>query len=302
VSESILSARACRTPRAAAVPLVFLLALPIFLKLTFPFEAVSRRWRGRRSERSRALHRQPRFERRLRREGARPQGARSQRRGRARPELVLERVAISPDVFGMLAQDRLRLRTSTPTAEAPAATLGFSNDPRRLASRTVLDASELDLKALRCSSSPARRPSQAGLEDEPHLAAGPEEANGTVSLAQERGGAQGHARARPRMNFRCPRCARRRGRSISIEKGLAKIEKLTARNGDIEADLDGTIRLKPLLQVSEANLRVRLKFADKWLEANPLVKAARLPGPKQATGYWITLTGPLTRLVPKPGK
>jgi hypothetical protein len=46
-----------------------------------------------------------------------------------------------------------------------------------------------------------------------------------------------------------------------------------------------------------------LKPKDSWLDANPLVKGSMgFLGPKGTDGYWVTLSGPLSHLNPRPGK
>jgi type II secretion system protein N len=91
--------------------------------------------------------------------------------------------------------------------------------------------------------------------------------------------------------------------SVSIDKGNAKVEKLSVRGGDFDADVDGTIRLKPLLMLSQAELHVRFKPQDKWLEQNPLIKGSLgFLGPKGPDGYSFTLSGTLNRLATKPGR
>ena len=91
--------------------------------------------------------------------------------------------------------------------------------------------------------------------------------------------------------------------SVTIDKGIAKIDKCTVRGGDVEADVDGTIRLTPLLSLSQAELHLRLKPSDKWLDATPLIKSSMgFLGPKGPDGYVFTLSGPLSRLQPRPGR
>ena len=91
--------------------------------------------------------------------------------------------------------------------------------------------------------------------------------------------------------------------TVSIDRGTAKIEKGSLSGGDLEADLDGTIKLKPLLSLSQAEIHVRFKPKDAWLEANALIKGSLgFLGPKGSDGYTFTLTGPLSRLTPRPGR
>lgn len=308
MSESILSAPHISKLARLRVPLVFLLALPLFLKLTFPFEAVSRRLvvEARKNGLELSIGRLDSsglfgvkaLELKVHASsGAQGPG----------PELVLERVAISPDVFSLL------LRRIGFTFEVDAYG-GMAHGHARISknpkapglSGLSLDAIEVDLKSLPLQKLVATDAiGKLGLKTDLSSIEAPEEMNGTVALSLKSAAVlKGTLALGPGMSFPLPKVALGEVEgALSIDKGLAKVEKLTARNGDIEADVDGTIRLKPLLRVSQANLRVRLKFADKWLAANPLVKGSLgFLGPKQADGYWLTLTGPLSRLVPKPGK
>lgn len=308
MGESLLSAPRVSKLARLRVPLVFLLALLFFLKLTFPFETVSRRLEVEARKNGlelsigslgssgllgvKALD--------LKARGANTASG-------AGPEVVLDRVTVSPDLLGLMLRRigfEFEVDAYGGTARGHAR---LSNDAKAPGlSGLVLDASALDLKSL-----PLQQLTQTeaigklGLKTDLTSLQKAEEANGALTLSLKSAAVlKGTLALGPGMSFPLPKVVLGDVEgAVSIEKGLAKIEKLTARNGDIEAELDGTIRLKPLLSVSEANLRVRLKFADKWLDANPLVKGSLgFLGPKQADGYWITLTGPLARLVPKPGK
>jgi len=91
----------------------------------------------------------------------------------------------------------------------------------------------------------------------------------------------------------------------TIEKGLAKIERTTARNGDVEAEVSGTIRMKPLLSLSQADLNVRFKPSDAWLNANPMLRGllSAVGNARQPDGsYLFTLTGPLSNIASRPGR
>ena len=308
MGESLLSAPRVSRLAKLRVPLVFLLALPFFLKLTFPFDAVSRRLEVEARKNGlelsigsldstgvfgvRALD--------LKAHGATASIG-------SGPELVLDRVDVSPDVLGLVLR-KIGFGFDVDAYGGNArGHLRLSRDPKAPGlSGLVLDASELDLKSLPLQQlANAEAIGKLGLKTDLTSLQAPEEANGTVALTLKSAAVlKGTLALGPGMSFPLPKVVLGDvDGSVSIAKGLAKIEKLSARNGDIEADVDGTIRLKPLLQVSEANLRVRLKFTDKWLDANPLVKGSLgFLGPKQPDGYWITLSGPLSRLVPRPGK
>ncbi len=92
--------------------------------------------------------------------------------------------------------------------------------------------------------------------------------------------------------------------SLTVDKGVGKLEKVQLRGGDLDAEVEGTIRMKPLLSLSQADLKVHLKPKESWLEQNPLVKGSMgFLGPKAPDGgYSFTLSGPLSRLTPRPGR
>ena len=91
----------------------------------------------------------------------------------------------------------------------------------------------------------------------------------------------------------------------TVEKGVAKFDKTTTRGGDIDADLDGNVSLRPLFSLSQADLHVRFRPADHWLDLNPAIKGMMglLQSARQADGaYLYTLNGPVSRLQSRPGK
>jgi type II secretion system protein N len=93
--------------------------------------------------------------------------------------------------------------------------------------------------------------------------------------------------------------------SVAVEKGIARVDKTTARGGDIEADLDGSVNLRPLLSLSQADLHVRFRPTDRWLTENGAIKGmiSLVPNSRQADGsYLFSFTGPLSRLQPRPGR
>jgi hypothetical protein len=90
-----------------------------------------------------------------------------------------------------------------------------------------------------------------------------------------------------------------------VENGVARLEKTAARGGDIDADVDGTLSLRPLLSLSQADLHVRFKPSDKWLGENAMIKGAigLIQNARQGDGsYAFTFTGPLARMTPRPGR
>jgi type II secretion system protein N len=93
--------------------------------------------------------------------------------------------------------------------------------------------------------------------------------------------------------------------AVAVEKGVARLEKTQARGGDIDADLDGNVSLRPLFSLSQADLHVRFRPSEKWLDANAMIKGAMglLQNAKQGDGsYAYSFSGPLSRMTPRPGR
>jgi type II secretion system protein N len=91
----------------------------------------------------------------------------------------------------------------------------------------------------------------------------------------------------------------------TVEKGVAKLDKTTTRGGDIDADVDGNVSLRPLFSLSQADLHVRFRPADHWLDANPAIKGMMglLQNARQPDGaYLYSMNGPVSRMQPRPGK
>jgi type II secretion system protein N len=87
--------------------------------------------------------------------------------------------------------------------------------------------------------------------------------------------------------------------SIVIDKGAARVERAQTRGGDIDLDLEGTIRMRPLLSLSQADLRLRLRPSERWLSANPSMRGLLGLLQRQQDGsYLVPLNGPLSRLQP----
>ena len=90
--------------------------------------------------------------------------------------------------------------------------------------------------------------------------------------------------------------------SIVVDKGVARVERAQTRGADIDLDLEGTIRLRPLLSLSQADLRLRLRPAERWLSTNPAMRGLLGLLQRQQDGsYLIPLNGPLSRLQPPAG-
>jgi len=224
--------------------------------------------------------------------------------GDAWPELRFERAAVSPDLIALI----LRRTSFGFSVEGYGGTarghVALSNDPRQPGvSSFRIDASDLDLSAL-----PLR--DLAGV-----LAAGKlrlkadlpallpvETARGSISLLLEGAAVTGGSVA----GFSLPRTALGRVEgAVAVEKGVARIDKTQARGGDVEADVDGNVNLRPLLSLSQADLHVRFRANDSWLNENGMIKGmiGLIQNARQGDGsYVFTLNGPLSRMQSRPGR
>jgi type II secretion system protein N len=87
--------------------------------------------------------------------------------------------------------------------------------------------------------------------------------------------------------------------SLVIDKGAARVERAQTRGGDIDLDLEGTVRLRPLLSLSQADLRLKLRPSERWLSTNPSMRGLLGLLQRQQDGsYLVPLNGPLSRLQP----
>ena len=219
------------------------------------------------------------------------------------PEIHLDRADISPDLLALLFRRTsfgFQMQAYGGTARGHVA---LSSDPRQPGLSSIrLEARDLDLAAL-----PFKQ--AAGLEasgkaqlklDLPALVP-VEAAHGTLSLSLEDGALSGTA-----MGFVLPRTSLGRVEGgATVDKGMARIEKTTARGGDIDADVDGNISLRPLLSLSQADLHLRFRPSDRWLDQNGMIKGMMglIQNARQGDGaYLFTFSGPLSRLQPRPGR
>lgn len=292
--------------RRLLLPAAFVLAFGLFLLLTFPYDVLARRieaealragvelsmgsisGKGLIGVRARDV--------RLRiapSPGAEPL-----------PELRFDKADLSPDLLALI----LRRSSFGFSIDAYGGTarghLALSNDPRQPGLQSLqLDARDLDLAAL-----PIR--DMTGVNgtgklrvaaDLPSLAP-VETAHGSVTLSMEGAGVTGGTIT----GVGVPRTTLGRvDGSVAVEKGMARVERTTARGGDIEADVDGTINLRPLLSLSLADLHVRFRPSDRWLNENPALRGMLgfIQNARQPDGaYLFTFSGPLARMQPRPGR
>jgi type II secretion system protein N len=291
--------------RRGLVPGVAVLAFFFFLLLTFPFDMVARRLEV---EARRAgteltigsIGAHGLFGFRARDVRLKPPSA----AGEALPELRFDRVDVSPDLFALLLR-----RTSfgfALVAYGGTATghVALSSDPKLPGLKSLrIDASELDLNALPLKD-------LAGVDANGRISVNialtslqpPETSGGTLALS----GRQLAVAGGTLQGFQLPRTSLGDvDGSAVVEKGIARVEKTQARGGDVDAEVDGTVRLRPLLSLSQADLHVRFRLADRWLNENAAIKGALglIQNARQPDGsYVFTFTGPLSRMTPRPGR
>jgi type II secretion system protein N len=220
------------------------------------------------------------------------------------PELRFDRAVVSPDMFAMLLRRTSFGFSVQGYGGSARGHVALSSDPRLPGvSSFRVDASDVDLAAF-----PLRE--MAGLSasgklrvkaDLPALLP-VEVARGTLSLGLEEAAVTGGAV----MGFSLPRTTLGRVEgSVNVDKGIARVDKTDARGGDVEADLDGSINLRPLLSLSQADLHLRFRPSDRWLNENAAIKGmiGLIQNARQGDGsYAFTFSGPLSRLQPHPGR
>ena len=224
--------------------------------------------------------------------------------GEAVPDLHFDRLEVSPDLFALLLR-----RTSFGFALAgyggtARGHVALSSDPKQPGlSALRLDARDLDLATLPLKEL-AGVEASGKLQIKADLASlvPADSAGGAVTLALE-GGA---VTAGSVQGFPVPKTMLGRvDGNLVVEKGVARVERTQARGGDIDADLDGSVNLRPLLSLSQADLHVRFRPSEKWLNDNAMIKGAigLIQNARQGDGSFIfTFSGPLARMTPRPGR
>jgi type II secretion system protein N len=220
------------------------------------------------------------------------------------PELRFERAKVSPDLFALLFRRTSFGFSLDGYGGSASGHVALSNDPRVPGvSSFRLDASDFDLAAL-----PLREMSGVGAAGKLRIKADlpallpVETARGTFTASVDGAALTGGTV----MGFAAPRTALGRvDGSFALEKGVARVDKTTARGGDIEADVDGNINLRPLLSLSQADLHVRFRPGERWLNENEMLKnmVGLIQNARQGDGSYVyTFTGPLSRMTPRPGR
>jgi type II secretion system protein N len=212
-------------------------------------------------------------------------------------EFRFDSVTIRPDLFAVILRRTSFSFSASAFGGSASGHAALSNDARTSGSvqSLKLETSDIDLHAL-----PLR--DLLGVEllgllttrtDLPSLLP-PEAGSGTLSLS-----VKGLALANATVSgLTIPRTVfGDLDATITVDKGTAKVEKAQSRNGDIDLDIDGTIRLRPLLSLSQADLRLRLRPSEKWLSTNPAMRGLLGLLQRQPDGsYLVPLSGPLSRL------
>jgi type II secretion system protein N len=291
--------------RRASVPAAAVLAFFLFLLLTFPYEMVGRRMEVE-AQRAGAeltigsIGGRGLFGVRARDVRLKPATA----PGEPVVELHFDRVDVSPDLFALLLR-----RTSFSFAlqaygGAARGHASLSNDPKLPGLSSLrLDAPDLDVHALPLKDLVGiDGAGRASLKIDLSSLLPTDAASGSLTLTgRQLGVASGNVRG-----FPVPRTSLGDvDASVTVDKGVARIDRAQSRGGDLEAEADGTVRLRPLLSLSQADLHVRFRAADRWLNDNGLIKSALglVQNARQPDGaYVFSFTGPLSRMNSRPGR
>lgn len=291
--------------RRGALPAVAVLSFLLFLLITFPYEMIARRIE---TEAQRAgadltigsIGGHGFFGVRARNVRVRlPSSS-----GEPASELRFDRVDVSPDLFALLLRRTsfaFRLEGYGGSASGHAA---LSNDPRAPGLQSLrLSSTDLDLRA-----SPLKdltgidASGRATLQVDVSSMQPPEGAAGSLSL----NGRQLAVAGGTVKGFTLPRAALGDlDVAVTIDKGVARLDRTQARGGDLDLEADGTVRLRALLALSQADLHVRLRPSDRWLNDNAFIKGALglVQNARQPDGsYVFSFSGPLSRLNSRPGR
>ena len=222
----------------------------------------------------------------------------------ALPELRFDRLDVSPDLFALILKRTSFGFAATGYGGTARGHLALSSDANRPGlSSFRIDARDIDLHTLPLKEMTGIETSgKLQLKADLSSMIPVETTGGSVSLSLDGLGMSGGSV----QGFPLPRTSLGHvDGSVAVEKGVARVDKTSARGGDFEADVDGTINLRPLLSLSQADLHVRFKPTDKWLNENAMIRGAMglIQNARQGDGsYVFTFTGPLSRMTPRPGR
>jgi type II secretion system protein N len=291
--------------RRGALPAVAIVSFLLFLLFTFPYEMIGLRMKA---EAQRAggdlsigsIGGHGFFGVRARDVRLRPASSGPE----PAPELHFERVDVSPDLFALLLRRTsfgFRLEGYGGSARGHAA---LSTDPRFPGLQSLrLSSTNLDLRALPLKDLIGLDASgRAELEMDVSSLQPAEGAGGSISLSGKQMAVNGGNVS----GFSLPRATLGDLEvSVTVDSGVARLNRAQIRGGDLDVDADGTVRLRALLPLSQADLHVRLRPTDRWLNENAVVKGALglVQNARQPDGsYVFSFTGPLSRLNSRPGR
>ena len=287
--------------RAFALPAGTVLAFLVFLLVTFPFDTLARR-----------------IEIEVQRAGgditigsmgpaflgfrARDVRLRPPSTTGPAPEFRFDAVTIRPDFLALLGRRTSFSFAASAFSGSAKGHAAFSNEPRTSGSlqSLKLEMADVDLRSLPLKEAfGAELLGRATGKFELPTLLPTETTTGSISLSIK-GLAVGNATVQ---GLTLPRTALGDlDASIVIDKGAARVERAQTRGGDIDLDVEGTIRLRPLLSLSQADLRLRLHPSERWFSANPAMRGLLGLLQRQPDGsYLVPLNGPLSRLQPPVG-
>ena len=289
--------------RRLLVPVVFVVCFAIFAFLTFPFDSL----KASLEEQVHAGGGELTIER------LRPAGLGGVRATGVKlrlpqgpgegplPELKLDHVDVRPDFFAfLLRRISFGFAFEGYGGKAKGHAALAKDQAQGLFDSLDVDAADLDLKQL-----PMKELSGLDLTGQLTLKTrltrlSP--ADGATSILMKGGavnGGQLRGFTLPKMNLG------ELDAQVVSDKGAARIERAMLRGSDVEADADGTLRLKPLLSLSQADLHARFKLSESWLNVNPVFRGllTALNNARQPDGGFVfTLTGPMSNLNSRPGR
>lgn len=213
----------------------------------------------------------------------------------------LDRVDVKPEIFALLLRRPAFSFSFDGYGGSGHGHASLAKDTGQLSALT-LDAKEVDLHAvlhnLIVGIDVAGR---ATLKiDLPSLT--PDAATGQVSLSVKDAAISGGTV----MGFPIPKTALGALEATAqVDKNVVKVDKAGLHGGDVDADLDGTVQLRPLRSLSIADLHVKFRPVEKWLNDNPMIRGSMgfVQNGKQSDGsYLFTLSGPISALQPRPGR
>jgi len=283
--------------RIVLAPLVFALCFVLFLFLTFPYESLARRLEDEAGKSGLEL-----TIGRLGHSGF--SGLRASEvkiRGPAL-QLELDRVDLRPELFSLLLRRTAFGFSFDGYGGAGKGHAALSKDGQSLTAFS-LDASGLDAHALSQAFLPGTDlVGRAQLKIDLPTLVPDDAARGQLNLSLKGAGINSGSA----MGFPIPKASLGDLEvTASVEKGVVKVEKGGLHGGDLDADLDGSIQLRPLKSLSVADLHLRFRPAERWLNENPMIKGSMgfIQNGKQPDGsYLFTLSGPLASLTPRPGR